>query len=151
MSKNVWTVLIVLIVVLAGGWLFVSSRNQTNPTTSNETTTPTAETPIQTPAGSESTDSASTTEQNMVMISSSGFSPESLTVKVGDTVTWKNDDTKPHTVNSDPHPAHTLFPELNEISAIRAGETKTHTFTKAGTFKYHDHLNPASTGTIVVE
>lgn len=87
---------------------------------------------------------------NVISYSSSGFSPLELKVKVGDTVTFKNDSEQVVQVNSAPHPAHTSFPELN-IGAIAKGESKSVTFTTAGTKKYHNHLNASDSGTIVVE
>lgn len=87
---------------------------------------------------------------NEISYSSSGFSPSELKVKVGDTVTFKNDSEQVVQVNSAPHPAHTSFPELN-IGAIAKGESKSVTFTTAGTKKYHNHLNASENGTIVVE
>jgi len=79
-----------------------------------------------------------------------GFSPAELRVKAGEKVEFKNSSSKTVQVNSNPHPTHTLFAELN-IGAIAAGQTKSVTFTKAGTYSYHNHLNASQGGTIVVE
>lgn len=87
---------------------------------------------------------------NLITYTDSGFSPAQVSVKVGDTVTIKNDSATNIQVNSASHPAHTQFPELN-IGIIAAGESKSVTFTTAGTKKYHNHLNPSHDGTIVVE
>ena len=87
---------------------------------------------------------------NLITYTDSGFSPAQVSVKVGDTVTFKNDSATSVQVNSSPHPAHTQFPELN-VGSIAAGESKSVTFTTAGTKKYHNHLNPSQNGTIVVE
>lgn len=104
------------------------------------------------------TGTGTTTEQtetapvsgNLITYTDSGFSPAQVNVKVGDTVTFKNDSESTVQVNSAPHPVHTQFPELN-IGSIAAGESRTVTFTTAGTKKYHNHLNPSQNGTIVVE
>src|SRR3989344_2336318 len=109
-------------------------------------------------SGGETGSTGTATEQtetapvsgNLITYTDSGFSPAQVSVKAGDTVTFKNDSTKSVQVNSAPHPAHTQFPELN-IGTIAAGESKTVAFTTAGTKKYHNHLNPSQTGTIVVE
>lgn len=84
-----------------------------------------------------------------ITYSDSGFSPAQINVKVGDTMTFKNDSKTAVQVNSAPHPAHTQFPELN-IGTIAAGESKSVTFTTAGTKKYHNHLNASQSGSIVV-
>ena len=87
---------------------------------------------------------------NSITYTDSGFSPAQISVKVGDTVTFKNDSATSVQVNSSPHPAHTQFPELN-VGSIAAGESKSVTFTTAGTKKYHNHLDASQSGTIVVE
>jgi len=87
---------------------------------------------------------------NAIVYSDSGFSPASLTVKIGETVEFKNNSQNRVQVNSDPHPTHTLFPVLN-IGQIAPGESSSVTFDKAGTYTYHNHLNVSQTGTIMVE
>ena len=69
---------------------------------------------------------------------------------MGESVNFKNDSTGNVQVQSDPHPTHTLFPELN-IGVIVPGESKSVTFTTTGTKTYHNHLNPSQKGEIVVE
>ena len=109
-------------------------------------------------SGGETGSTGTATEQtetapvsgNLITYTDSGFSPAQVSVKAGDTVTFKNDSTKSVQVNSAPHPAHTQFPELN-IGTIATGESKTVTFTTAGIKKYHNHLNPSQNGQIVVE
>ena len=109
-------------------------------------------------SGGETGSTGTATEQtetapvsgNLITYTDGGFSPAQVSVKVGDTVTFKNDSSSKVQVNSAPHPAHTQFPELN-IGSIAAGESKSVTFTTAGTKKYHNHLNPSQNGTIVVE
>lgn len=85
-----------------------------------------------------------------VSIAASGFSPPSVTVPVGGSVTFTNAETAPHQVASIPHPIHTNFPELNG-PVLSAGQSRAVTFTRAGTFGYHDHLNPGLQGTVVVQ
>ncbi len=96
---------------------------------------------------------ATTAPQSKTTITytSSGFSPATLTIKAGDSVTFVNHATGDVQVNSDPHPTHTLYPMLN-IGVITAGlSSDPVAFTKAGTYTYHNHLNPAQKGTIVVQ
>lgn len=81
--------------------------------------------------------------------SDNGFSPEEVKVKVGQRVDYKNSSSKAVQVNSDPHPVHTTFPILN-LNFVAQGETKSIVFDKAGTYKYHNHLNASERGTIVV-
>lgn len=87
---------------------------------------------------------------SVITYSDDGFSPSEIKVKVGEAVGFKNNSSGGVQVNSVPHPVHTSFPELN-IGVVASGETKSVTFTKSGTYKYHNHLNPGQGGTIVVE
>ncbi len=83
-------------------------------------------------------------------------SAKSVTVAVGQTVTFINNDNRSHEMASDPHPQHGSCPSMeNGLGTIAAGQTKvTHAFANAGTCGYHDHLdasNRAFMGSIVVQ
>lgn len=80
----------------------------------------------------------------------SGFTPSTLTVKVGSVVTWNNTSGSAVQVASDPHPTHTDLPDLNSGS-LANGQTYSYTFNKIGTWGYHNHLDPTEKGTVVVE
>lgn len=86
-----------------------------------------------------------------VTYTASGFSPRSVTVKSGSTVAFKNESSGELWVASDPHPIHTGLLGFDAKKGIASGQTYSFTFTKAGTFGFHDHLNPSHTGTVVVE
>ena len=91
-----------------------------------------------------------------VTITGAGVSPKSVTVAIGQTVTFINNDNRPHEMASDPHPQHGSCPSMESgLGTIAAGQTKvTHNFANAGTCGYHDHLdsgNNALKGTITVQ
>jgi plastocyanin len=71
-----------------------------------------------------------------IEIGDGSFSPASLTVTVGDTVTWTNADDSPHTVTA----SGGAFDSGN----LDAGGTFSHTFDEAGSFTYvclyHDEM-----------
>jgi plastocyanin len=71
------------------------------------------------------------------------FTPKTLTVPVGTTVTWKFDDSTQHTVTADDNSFTS--------SALGSGQTYTHTFTTAGRVNYHCSIHTFMTGTIVVQ
>ena len=88
----------------------------------------------------------------VVTITAGGFNPSILTVKAGTTVTFTNNDIIGHWVASNPHPSHTGLAGFDAKAAVAAlGGTYSYTFTKTGSFGYHDHLNPSLTGTVVVQ
>ena len=66
-----------------------------------------------------------------------------LTVSVGDTVTWTNNDTAPHTATSDA--------PLFDTGTLNPGQSKSFTFTTAGTFPYHCTIHPFMHGTVIVQ
>lgn len=85
-----------------------------------------------------------------VTAKSSGFDPQTLSIKSGETIVWVNADTNNIYLASDPHPSHTDYPALN-LGIVKPGESVSLMFPTAGTYKYHDHLNPSHRGTIIVK
>jgi plastocyanin len=71
------------------------------------------------------------------------FSPATLTVKVGTTITWTNNDSMTHTVTSD----NGVFDSGN----LAPGQTFSYTFNNAGTFTYHCVIHTYMKGTIIVQ
>lgn len=69
------------------------------------------------------------------------FSPASLQVAVGDTVTFTNEDSADHNVKIDGQ----------ELGAQSQGQSVTWTASKAGTFPYSCVIHPSMTGEITVK
>lgn len=80
---------------------------------------------------------------NSVSIKSIAFSPTTLTVPVGTTVTWTNNDNIMHTVTADDN----SFDSGN----LAAGGTFYFKFNTAGTFNYHCAIHASMTAKIVVQ
>ena len=80
----------------------------------------------------------------IVVISNFTYSPSSLTISAGDTVTWRNDDSVGHTVTSD------SGSELNS-SLLGQGQTYTHIFGATGNFPYHCTVHPNMTASVTVQ
>lgn len=70
------------------------------------------------------------------------FMNSTLTVNVGDTVTWTNSDSSTHTATSDSG--------VFDTGPLTTGKSASFTFTKAGTFPYHCSIHPFMTATITV-
>lgn len=87
---------------------------------------------------------------NTIVLTNAGFEPQTHTVKVGTKVSWVNKSGATATVNSAPHPIHSNYQPLN-LNSFEEGEFLELVFEKAGTYNYHDHLNPSRTGTVIVE
>jgi len=80
-----------------------------------------------------------------VKIDNFSFSPVTLTVTAGTTVTWTNRDDIPHTVVS-ADDAKTFKSKVMDTD-----EKFSFTFTKAGTYTYFCSVHPKMTGTVVVK
>jgi len=85
-----------------------------------------------------------------VEITADGFSPATITVKVGTTVKWENEGIALAWPASDPHPAHTGLAGFDALAGLAKDATYSFTFTTVGTYGYHDHLNPTHTGSVQV-
>jgi plastocyanin len=89
--------------------------------------------------------------ENVVKITDEGFDPATLTVASGDTVTFENESSDDSWPASDVHPTHQLYPGFDAKKPLLPGDSYSFTFTKAGSWGYHNHLEPDVKGTIVVE
>lgn len=147
-SRNLIIISVIVLAVIVGGWFLMRPKKVVVPPVEVKT-----QTPVSTQSASPSSASAAAMtneEKNVITIGDTGFLPQNITIKVGETVTWVNTDTANHTVDSASHPAHTAYPQLN-LGIIKPGTKASLSFPKAGTYKYHDHLNPSLTGTITVQ
>jgi plastocyanin len=127
---------IIIIIVIAGG-IFLYSNSSKKEAANNQPTP---------------TEQAQTTNEGaqIITLSPDGFTPATLTVKVGTRVRWVNKSGELGDVDSDPHPVHTSYPPMN-FGTFSDGSSVELVFDKAGTYHYHNHLNPSQRGTIVVE
>ena len=76
------------------------------------------------------------------------FIPSTVTIDVGGTVTWENNDTAAHTstAGSSTDGSSGVF----DSSLIMAGSSFSHTFEEAGTFDYFCMVHPWMVGTVIV-
>jgi amicyanin len=79
-----------------------------------------------------------------VSIDNFTFTPPSLTVKAGTTVTWINKDDIPHGIAS----SNNAF---TKSKALDTDDSYSFTFTTPGTYQYFCYVHPHMTGTIVVQ
>ena len=87
------------------------------------------------------TPSATTKVDNLVTITNFKFNPPTVTIKVGQTVEWKNEDSASHIVNLPGASSHELF----------KGESWAFQFTEPGTYNYACGIHPSMKGSIIVE
>lgn len=164
MNKSIITIVVVAVVVL-GGYFFFRGSYQPAPSVpqpSNQQTTP------QPSVSGQSSDAVTpqssvgqtpAVEEKVATYTDSGYSPSTITVKKGEAVTFKNQSSRSMWTASAVHPTHRGYPTtggcisstFDACQGIQPGNSWSFTFDIAGTWKYHDHLNPGDTGAIVVE
>jgi len=84
------------------------------------------------------------TEQYQVKIDNFSFGPATLTVPVGATVTWINQDDVPHTVVS-------ADGKGIKSPVLDTDQRFIHTFAQAGTYAYYCSVHPKMTGKVIVQ
>ena len=145
-AKNfVFICVVVFVAMLIGVYIpyKLSSRNHSEPQKVASTTTPSV----------------------TVTYTNKGFEPNTVQIKPGDTVEWRNTSDKLMWVASDPHPSHTDLPGFDE-RGIDSDQTKyfipvayahskvtryEYTFLKVGSWHYHNHLIPNDRGVVIVK
>ena len=91
---------------------------------------------------------------NVVTISSTGASPPTIQIRLGERVQFVNNDSVVHEMSSDLHPSHLACPAMNQVGSLSPGQSReTGNFVMTETCTYHDHLdalNPGLLGSIVI-
>jgi plastocyanin len=82
-------------------------------------------------------------QASSVTIHNFAFSPASVTVAPGTTVTWTNNDSTAHTVTADSGNG----PKSGQL---QQGQTYSFTFSQAGTYAYHCSIHPEMKATVTV-
>ena len=88
--------------------------------------------------------SAGSSRNNQIEIKDFHFTPEVITVKSGDKITWINHDEEPHTVVS-------VEKQFKKSPALDTEQEFTVTAGAPGKYTYFCSVHPKMTGTIVVE
>lgn len=158
MAKTTWWVIGVLLTIAAIAF-FLAWRGQKTDTdqstgdaglpTSIPEVTP-ATTMTLTPTATVGTIVKSTPVPTSVSYDGSAFSPATVTIEIGTVVTFTNTSSNSLRVASDPHPTHTDLPGFDSVKTLKKGESYSFTFTKTGSWGYHNHLASSHKGTIVV-
>jgi plastocyanin len=98
----------------------------------------------------------------LIAYTDAGYAPTTITIKKGDTVRFINNS---HTADSWPasavHPTHGIYPQksatdclgssFDACRGLKPGESWDFTFNDVGTWRFHDHIHPSKTGSVIVE
>ena len=108
-------------------------------------TTPAATSPAGTPKATTQATQAATTpgaQGASVEIKNFAFEPKTVTIKVGQAVTWTNQDSAAHTVAGDGG---------IDSGDLSKGKSYSKTFDTEGTFDYHCSIHPQMKGQVIVQ
>src|SRR5258707_2166482 len=120
-----------------GQGISASAVDSPGPNTSSPSQQATAD------AGANTPDSAETSAAHQIKIDNFTFSPQTLTVPVGATITWINDDDVPHTVAD--------TGKRFKSAALDTDDKFSFTFTTPGEFPYFCGIHTHMTGKIIVK
>ncbi|WP_229390311.1 cupredoxin family copper-binding protein [Methanosarcina sp. DH2] len=135
MKKEIIIFLIILGVLFAAGCAENGNSDEPSPST------PAEEVDNGEAAGTEETVTGAESEIIDIEIRDYKYIPQNLTVKVGQTVRWTNNDTV----------LHDVVGSSIESEYLQKGETFTYTFEEVGTYQYICTLHPWMEGEVIAE
>jgi plastocyanin len=94
--------------------------------------------------------SASSEPSAQVTIARSGISPETVSIKVGQSVTWTNTDAQSHRLELVNTGSGVPAIGFGGDEAVGRGETYSYAFSRAGTYTYTDATNPGQVRGFVI-
>jgi plastocyanin len=143
-------IIVIVLIVIAGAWYFLAGSGPDGAT----------------PTGSGTVSATPTADGVTVDYTSQGFSPSTVTVVDGDSVTWTNDSSENLWVASDPHPLHNGYDgttlaqhcaagysgpiPFDSCMMVAPGASWTFIFNQVGTWGYHNHADESMEGTVIV-
>ena len=78
-----------------------------------------------------------------ITVANGRVTPSAVTIAVGESVTFVNNDGRTHNFASDPHPVHTDCPQINAVGILGNNQTRlTNAFPAARSCGFHDHDDP---------
>lgn len=102
-------------------------------------------------AAMEKEEASEAMSATVIIFNGSTYSPKNVTINAGETVTFKNASDKTFWPASNVHPVHNILPEFDANRPLPTGAEYSFTFTKAGSWPWHDHLRASQTGVITVK
>ena len=152
--------ILITLVVIGGGYFIFKQKAQApvqNPATTEVGTSAALETTE--PAASNGLEQPAVT----VTYTDAGFSPKTIDVPPGTTVTFLNKSSHGMWVAADVHPSHTQYDgttlqqhcatktSFDQCKPESTGASYSFTFDKVGNFTYHNHVRAGDVGLVVVK
>jgi amicyanin len=133
-------ILLAITIILVG----VCGCTQTAPPVQPMTTSPTSPqtTQLLTVATIPVLQTTTSVSDNTIRIKNLAFDPTGITVKMGSTVRWVNQDSVPHRI---------VFADGADSTVLAASQSWSRKFDQAGTYDYACTIHPTMQGTVIVE
>lgn len=155
-AKYVVAIIIIALIIIG---ISLSARNKQKPSQDESVTNETATLNDTGATDSEPAINPTITEIDYTI--ENGFTPDDITIKIGDTVKFVNKSTAEMWVASAMHPDHIVYdgttlaqhcPDTAGVAfdQCQVGAEYSFTFTKAGTWGYHNHQNAKMYGKVNV-
>ncbi len=150
MNKSIAGVIVGLIAVLAVAGIVMANRSDkkepvTNTEQSSQTNSSSSANGTEDTTESEPIQSDETSTSSNVEMSGMAFSPSTITVKKGTTVTWTNKDSAGHDVTPDEE-----TDEFKKSDLLDKDQTYQVTFNTPGTYEYHCSPHPFMRAKVIV-
>lgn len=137
------TVVIIVAIIIIGVIAVLYAYNRGN-LYGNTTTSPSPSTSMSNMPMDSTSPSASPTASSVVTIQNFTFSPSTIEIKKGTTVTWTNKDSVTHTVTE------TDGKDGPKSGELEPGKSYSFTYNSVGTFKYDCSIHTSMTGSVTV-
>jgi len=79
-------------------------------------------------------------KRNSVVLNDSGYEPRTITIRVGDAVTFSTTRGKPYWPASNLHSTHFIYKEFDPLKPVSADKTWSFVFDRVGEWQFHDHI-----------
>jgi plastocyanin len=158
-QKVLWAIVVVIVL---GGFYWWWSSSQSQSMVVPPTGTPVTQQTTSVPGSSNASTGTTTPVITNVTYDGSSFLPSSVTIPEGGTVTWTST-AGGMWIASNPHPIHNGYDGTTvqehcapgytgaaPFDECAPGTTWSFTFTKVGTWGYHNHLSAGVKGTVTV-
>ena len=134
MNNKVIIGIIVVVIIVVGAFAFMHKNSSSN----MQMSMPSSTSQTQTQSANQST-----AGKNAVTIQNYSFSPATITIKAGQSITWTNEDSVGHSATADDNSWDT--------GVLPQGQSKSIIFAKAGTYTYHCSVHPNMKATVIVQ
>jgi cytochrome o ubiquinol oxidase subunit IV len=137
------------ILVVVGGSIVITRNLHYNMTTTDQTKKLVNDEAIYQIGGEKTGACLGQHANHQIIIKNGQVSPLHTVAQRCDTLTFTNQDSETKEITFGEHPAHKTYAGEAEY-IVRSGKSKTITLSESGVYKFHDHLEPETSGDFLV-